>query len=45
MGTVDVDWQYDLGIRCYGDLLESRLFNVELYDKIIFICFFQGAEL
>jgi hypothetical protein len=29
--TADVDWQGDLRKFCDGDLLEGRLFNVELY--------------
>jgi hypothetical protein len=43
--TADVNWQCDLGILCYGDLLEGRLFNVELYETIIFIHLFNGADL
>jgi hypothetical protein len=33
--TPDVDWQWDLGVLCYGDLLDCRLFNIELYAIVI----------
>jgi hypothetical protein len=35
--TADADWQSDLGILCYGDLLEGRLFNIELYVTGLFV--------
>jgi hypothetical protein len=45
MRTADVDWQCDLGILCYGDLWEGRLFKIELYATIMFIRSFNGADL
>jgi hypothetical protein len=45
MRTADVDWQCDLGILCYDDLMEDRLFNIELYAIIIYIRLFNGADL
>jgi hypothetical protein len=35
----------DLGILCYGDLLEGRLFNVELYETVMFARIFNGGDL
>jgi hypothetical protein len=43
--TADVHWPCDLGIVCYGDLLEGTLFNGELYETIMFIRLFNGADL
>jgi hypothetical protein len=37
MTTADVEWQCYLGILSYGDLLEGSLFNVELYEAVMFI--------
>jgi hypothetical protein len=45
MRTKDVDWLCDAGILCYGDMLEGRQFNVELYETIMFIRVFNGALL
>jgi hypothetical protein len=45
MRTADVDWPCDLVIVCYGDLLEGRMFNDELYETIMFIRLFNGADL
>jgi hypothetical protein len=45
MRTADVDWQCGLGILCYGDLLEGRLFNIELYTTIMLIRLFNDADL
>jgi hypothetical protein len=33
-----------LGIHCYGDLLEDRLFNGELYETVTFIRLFNGGD-
>jgi hypothetical protein len=43
--TADTNAQCDLGVLCCGDLLEVRLFNVELCEKIVFIRLFNGAGL
>jgi hypothetical protein len=43
--TADVDWQCDVRNFSYGDLLEGRLFTIELYTTIIYIRLFNGADL
>jgi hypothetical protein len=45
MSNADVDWQRDLGILCYGDSLEGRLFNMELYATVTFIRLHNGVDL
>jgi hypothetical protein len=42
--AADVDWQYDSGILCYGDLWENRLFNIELHATTMFIRLFKGTD-
>jgi hypothetical protein len=43
--TADVDWQCDLSICCYGDLVKGRLLNVELYETVMFIHLINGGDL
>jgi hypothetical protein len=43
--TADIDFQCGLRIICYGYLMKGRLFNVELYETIMFIHLFNGADL
>jgi hypothetical protein len=45
MRTAEVDWQCDVVIPCYGHVLEGGLFNVELYERDIFIRLCNGAVL
>jgi hypothetical protein len=45
MRTADVDWQCDLGILYYDDLLEGRLFNIKLYVTVMFMPLFNDADL
>jgi hypothetical protein len=45
MRTADVDCQCVLAVLCYGDLLECRPFNVELYETVMFIRLFDDADL
>jgi hypothetical protein len=33
------DWQCDLGILYYGDLLEGGLFKVELYEILCLVVY------
>jgi hypothetical protein len=45
MRTADVDWQCDLRNFFHGDLLEGRLFDVQLHEIIMFIRLFNGSDL
>jgi hypothetical protein len=36
--------QCELRILCFGDLLNGRLFNIELYETVMFIHLFNGAD-
>lgn len=40
-----VNWQCDLDIVCYDDLLAVGIFNIEVYERIMFIRLFKGADL
>jgi hypothetical protein len=44
MSIVDVDWSCSLSILFYGDLLEGRLFVVELCQEIILISLFDSTD-
>jgi hypothetical protein len=43
--TTHVDCQCDLRNFCCGDLLECRVFNVELCETILFIRLFNCCDL
>jgi hypothetical protein len=45
MRTADVYCLCDSGSLCFGDLLEVGLFGVQLYEIIMFIRLFNGADL